>query len=144
MAHNWHAITSANLSYFNSFDYIVIVQLSVFFSHRSHIVSGLYALSDLRASPSPRLVSLLKRTLPVYSTNDVRGKQLIFSINPSPILPIIQLYQDIYNVFCLSPSFYSDRCCRRRKNNYWRYGSKKWSYPFYWQSTTLESFHFFL
>uniref|UniRef100_A0A9J7XAB9 Stabilin 2 n=1 Tax=Cyprinus carpio carpio TaxID=630221 RepID=A0A9J7XAB9_CYPCA len=37
---------------------------------KSHIVSGLYTVSDLRASPSPRLVSLLKRTLPVYSTND--------------------------------------------------------------------------
>ncbi|XP_016412871.1 stabilin-2-like [Sinocyclocheilus rhinocerous] len=37
---------------------------------KSHIVYGLYALSDLRASPSPRLLSVLKRTLPVYSTND--------------------------------------------------------------------------
>uniref|UniRef100_A0A8C2IG73 Stabilin 2 n=1 Tax=Cyprinus carpio TaxID=7962 RepID=A0A8C2IG73_CYPCA len=37
---------------------------------KNHIVNGLYALSDLRASPSPRLLSLLKRTLPVYSTND--------------------------------------------------------------------------
>lgn len=98
MAHNWHAITYANLSYFNSFDYdyIVIGQLTVFLPHRSHIVSGLYALSDLCTSPSPRLVSLLKRTLPVYSTNDVRGKQLIFSISPSPILPVIQLYQEIF------------------------------------------------
>ncbi|XP_077090778.1 stabilin-2 isoform X1 [Siphateles boraxobius] len=37
---------------------------------KNHMVSGIFALNDLRSSPSPRLISLLKRTLPVYTTND--------------------------------------------------------------------------
>uniref|UniRef100_A0A8B9K9U2 Stabilin 2 n=1 Tax=Astyanax mexicanus TaxID=7994 RepID=A0A8B9K9U2_ASTMX len=37
---------------------------------KNHIVSGLFSLSDLRSSPSPQLVSLLKRTLPVSWTNE--------------------------------------------------------------------------
>ncbi|XP_056311873.1 stabilin-2-like [Danio aesculapii] len=48
---------------------------------KNHIVSGSFTLSDLNTSPSPRLVSLLKRTLPVYSTNDttiVAGGKITF------------------------------------------------------------------
>ncbi|XP_017567677.1 stabilin-2 isoform X2 [Pygocentrus nattereri] len=37
---------------------------------KSHIVSGLFGLSDLRSSPSPQITSLLKRTLPVSWTNE--------------------------------------------------------------------------
>ncbi|XP_076861229.1 stabilin-2-like isoform X2 [Brachyhypopomus gauderio] len=37
---------------------------------KSHMVSGLYGLDELRSSPSPQLVSLLKRTLPVSWTNE--------------------------------------------------------------------------
>ncbi|XP_062863681.1 stabilin-2 [Trichomycterus rosablanca] len=35
----------------------------------SHIVNGLYGLTDMRSFPSPKLVSLLGRTLPVSWTN---------------------------------------------------------------------------
>ncbi|XP_051974737.1 stabilin-2 [Xyrauchen texanus] len=48
---------------------------------KSHVVSGIFGMADLRTSPSPRLVSLLKRTLPVYSTNDttiVAGGKVIY------------------------------------------------------------------
>lgn len=69
-----------------------------FLSHRNHIVSGIFALGDLCTTPSPRLVSLLKRTLPVSSTNEVRGK-LIFNITPSGILSVFELCYDMTCVF---------------------------------------------
>ncbi|XP_066523931.1 stabilin-2 [Hoplias malabaricus] len=37
---------------------------------KSHIVSGVFGLSEICGSPSPQLVSLLKRTLPVSCTNE--------------------------------------------------------------------------
>ncbi|XP_051746711.1 stabilin-2 isoform X3 [Ctenopharyngodon idella] len=48
---------------------------------KNHIVSGIFALGDLCTSPSPRLVSLLKKTLPVSSTNEttiVAGGKITF------------------------------------------------------------------
>lgn len=39
---------------------------------RGHLVPGLYRLTDLRRSPSPRLVSVLRGTLPVSWTNEVK------------------------------------------------------------------------
>lgn len=126
MAHNFHATTSANFDNNSSFFFFYIVLIVLLFSHRNHIVYGLYALSDLHASPSPQLLSLLKRTLPIYSDNDVRGKHLFCSMNVCHSTPSRYF---LYHVFCLS--FYSDHYCRRRKNNFWRYGSKEWSYPFY-------------
>ncbi|ROI15334.1 Stabilin-2 [Anabarilius grahami] len=48
---------------------------------KNHIVSGIFDLGDLCTSPSSRLVSLLKRTLPVSSTNEttiVAGGKITF------------------------------------------------------------------
>lgn len=124
------------ISFFHSFN-----TTSCFFSHRNHIVSGIYALGDLCTSPSPRLVSLLKKTLPVSSTNEVRGKHLIFIITPSGILSVFELCYDIlFIILCFSLSLYQDNHCCRRKNNFWRHGSKEWSYTSYWQSKPVESF----
>ncbi|KAA0720877.1 X-link domain-containing adhesion molecule 2 Fasciclin [Triplophysa tibetana] len=37
----------------------------------NHIIPGIFRLTDLRTTPSPKLATLLKRTLQVSSTNDV-------------------------------------------------------------------------
>ncbi|XP_035384434.1 stabilin-2-like [Electrophorus electricus] len=47
---------------------------------KSHMVSGFFALAELRSSPSPELVSLLKKTLPVSWTNEttrVAGAKIV-------------------------------------------------------------------
>lgn len=46
----------------------IIMSVCVF---RAHVVPGVYRLSDLRISPSPQLISLLRGRLPVSWTNEV-------------------------------------------------------------------------